>query len=63
MQKPFETAEQTAARWGCSATWVRRLCLAGHVDGASKHAWEWLIPAGAAKPATGIRGQHKKYRK
>jgi len=46
----YETAEETAKRWGVTSRYVQLLCKNGKIEGAEKKAGSWFIPQGALNP-------------
>lgn len=47
----YLTAKEAAEKWGVSLRRVHRLCEDGRVEGTRRFGRNWMIPAGAEKPA------------
>lgn len=47
----YLTAKEVAEKWGVSQRWVHKLCEDGRVEGTRRFGRNWMIPAGAEKPA------------
>lgn len=61
----FVTAKEAAEKWGVSLRSVQALCAEGRIEGATKMARVWIIPADAEYPRDGriINGNYKNWRK
>lgn len=46
----FVTAKEAAEKWGVSLRSIQALCAEGRIEGATKTARVWVIPAEAEYP-------------